>query len=303
MRQVPKHVLNWKSKISSALIDAHHDTAGHNIGKCATTELLLICMNCTGKKYVVYHCQSRICPVCSWTISRDRAFYAEAMLRQMKYPKFVTLTMPRWTRDPRDGIKYLRKCFSKLREQKVWRGVRGGCYQIELKQKANGWHIHLHILMDAPFIPRQHLFTAWRDILGEGFVSVDVRACRTKEQRSYVTKYVAKAEDFKGDAEKVVAWYEATKGSRLFGTFGHWYNAKLEELLNPEEFKPFKPCCEFCGDPGHMFFARDGPFIFGAKRWQEESGSWMEDLPAEREIVAEYSGETMAFLETLKTER
>lgn len=299
MRQVPPHVIAWKNKISRALEARGHETAARNLDKCAETELLLICMNCAARKYVVYHCQSRICPVCSWSISRDRAHYADALLRQMKYPKFLTLTMPTWTGDPREGIKYLRQCFTKLREQKVWKPVVGGVYQIELKPKEEGWHIHVHILMDAPYLPKQKIFTAWKDILGTDYASIDIRACKTKEQRDYVTKYVAKAADFKGDAEAVVDWYEATKGSRLFATFGKWYNAKIEELLDPEEFKPFKPACENCGQTGHMFFARDGPWIFGRDRWNEEQGSWCGDDPVERPLSKSVSQETLDFLDIL----
>lgn len=287
LKRPPKGILTWKNNISSAMDEAGHYKQATALRKCAQTELLLCCYGCGHAKYVVYHCGSRVCPVCSYRLSRERAAYAEAILKKMEYPKFITLTMPRWTRNPRDGIKYLRECFTRLREQKLWKLVRGGCYQIELKRKPDGWHIHLHMLLDAKFIPRQQLFVAWRDILGVGFVSVDVRACRTPQQRAYVTKYVAKASDFAGAPEAVVEWYEATKGSRLFGTLGEWYNAKLEELLDPTEYKPFVPACDCCGAGDKMFFARDGPFVFG-KKWADEKCKWVgEQRPEERPIPDE----------------
>lgn len=292
-----KHIIAWKNKIADAL-DAHgHTRPSITLHQCAEEELLLICQNCATQKYVTFHCQSRICPVCSWKTAKDRARFADALLAQMKYPKFLTLTMPRWTSDPRDGIKHIRSAFTKLREQKLWRGVKGGLYQIELKEKSDGWHIHIHILMDAPYIPKQHIFSAWRDALNLNYASIDLKACRTKQQRDYVTKYVSKAETFKGDADAVVRWYEATKGSRLFGTFGTWYNAKLEDLLNPDEHEIFRPCCTACGMEGMMFFARDGPFIFGHDRWLEEGGSWIGSSEISRPVIFD-DDET----ETAKTE-
>ncbi len=298
MANVPTAVLAWKNQLAAALVDNAHDTAGINISKCSQTELLLCCESCGYKKYVVYHCQARICPICSWNISRERARYADALLRQMKYPKFLTLTMRTWMGDPREGIKYLRQSFSKLRAQKLWRTVVGGCYQIELKPKGEGWHIHVHVLMDAPFIPKQKLFSAWREILNEKYVAIDIRACRTKAQRAYVTKYVSKNEDFHNDVNVAVEWYEATKGSRLFGTFGEWYNAKLEELLNPGEFEVWRPACENCGDENHMFFARDGPFIFGDD-WDDRKNYLVGNLPMERPIEAAAPEVALDFLDKL----
>lgn len=286
MAKVPPSVIAWKKSIAHELIENGHDTAGTNIGKCSQTELLLCCEACGHTKYVTYRCQARLCPICSWTLSRERAQFSEALLAQMKYPKFLTLTMRTWEGSPRDGIKYLRDCFNKLKAQKVWKCVKGGCYQIELKPKDNGWHIHIHVLFDAPYIPKQKLFSAWREILQQKYVAIDIRACRTKAQRSYVVKYVSKNENFHNDPALAVEWYEATKGSRLFGTFGSWYNAKLEELLNPEEFTVWRPACENCGDENHMFFARDGPFIFG-DLWEDRRNYLIGTQPVERPIVAE----------------
>ena len=296
MQDVPKSVLLWKNKIARALAEAGQDSAAEHVGECAEHELLLCCEGCGHKRYVVYHCQSRICPICSWSISKDRAKYSEALLAQMQYPKFLTLTMPMWKGNPRDGIKYLREAFTKLRSRKLWKVVRGGCYQIELKWKNPGWHIHVHVLLDAPFLPKQHIFSAWREILKTPYASIDIRACRTKAQRRYVTKYVSKNEDFHGDEYLAVEWYLATKGSRLYGTFGTWYNAKMEELLNPEEFEVFKPACENCGSPNHMFFARDGPFIF-KKEWESVKASFIGDWEIKRKIEAKPCPETFDFLD------
>lgn len=285
MRDVPKPVLSWKKKIADALRERGHEKASERVRDCSQIELLLCCENCGHKKYVTYKCQARVCPICSWQLARTRARFSEALLKQMKYPKFLTLTMPTWTGDPREGIKFLREGFSKLRSREIWKNVKGGCYQIELKPKENGWHIHIHVLMDAPYLAKQKLFSAWRDILNLPYASIDIRAAKSERQKKYITKYAVKEADFNGDASAVVDWYEAVKGSRIFGTFGQWYNTRIEELLNSEEFEVFKPVCEWCGDPDHMFYARDGPFIFG-KSWVEICTTFVGDWAVSRPIEA-----------------
>ena len=265
-KKPPAFVIKWKNSIADELQRRGYEKPASKLRDCSERELLLCCDNCGHNKFVTFLCSNRICPICAWRLSKERAEYSEAMLGQMEYAKFLTLTMPRWKDDPTDGIKYIRSCFSKLRSRKVWKGVRGGCYQIELKQKQDGWNIHIHILLDSPFLPKQKLFTAWKDILGLEYASIDIKACRTKEQRKYVVKYVSKDEDFKGNTKLAVDWYEAVLGSRLYGTFGRWYNAKIEELLNRADHEVYVPQCENCGAVRSMFYARDGPFIFG-KDW------------------------------------
>lgn len=50
---------------------------------------------------------------------------------------------------------------------------------------------HLHILVDAPFIPQRHLSAAWYEITGQRIV--DIRLIKSKQELSrYVSKYLTK---------------------------------------------------------------------------------------------------------------
>jgi len=204
----------------------------------------------------------------------------------MKFPKLITLTMPTWTGEPREGIKYLRTAWNTLRKHKLFKTVRGGAYQIELKPKARGWHIHLHALVDCPFMPHQKLYSTWTAILGIPTSRIDIRAAKTTEQRAYAAKYAAKAADFYSDPDTVVLWYKATKGQRLFATFGHWYNVNLEELPHDGKLEKFVSTCPHCKSTGTVFLARDGPFFYGGKEWTKLSKYFMNDLPTE-EVITE----------------
>jgi len=251
---------------------------------CEETEVLACCSHCGKSWYIANRCRLRVCPLCSYRVAQQRSDYMLAMTAAMTYPKLITLTMPRWKDDPREGIRYLRKSWNALRRTKEFRNVVGGAYQIELKAKPNGWHIHIHALVDAPYLPYQRLYSLWRNIIGVDAPQVDIRAAKSADQRVYVCKYAAKAADFFSDPSLVVEWYKATKGLRLFGTFGKWFNAKLAELPHTGHLIEHVPKCPFCQAERTMFFARDGPFLFGGKNWVHLERAFCEDKEFTRPI-------------------
>ena len=245
-----------------------HDIASQ-LRDCQETEVLICCQNCGHHRYIVDRCRLRVCPLCSFERSRERARYIVELTKQMQYPKMLTLTMPVWRGVPQEGIKHLRRNWNRLRKVPCMSKVRGGAYQIEVKVKDRGYHIHMHAILDAPFIPYQQVFSAWRSLLGTQAPQVHIKAASTEREREYCAKYAAKAADFYSHPDAVVDWYEATKGQRLFATFGAWYNVKLEDLLNDEDTEQPIVKCPRCGAEKSMFNARDGPIIYGYKEWTE----------------------------------
>jgi len=235
---------------------------------CGEDEVKAACSHCGHSWWVVDRCRLRVCPLCAYRISRERADYIFAMTKCMSFPKFMTLTMPLWTADPRVGIKFLRESFSKLRRRPLWKKVRGGAYTIELKRKPGGWHIHLHCLLDAKFIPYRQLWGVWKEIIGTTCPQVDIRAASSANARSYIAKDASKSAAFDTHPEHIVDWYKATKGIRLWGTFGLWYNSSIQELGNELDLPEPAPCCPNCGAEHTTFLARDGPFIFGHDAWR-----------------------------------
>jgi hypothetical protein len=235
---------------------------------CDETETLASCKVCHNVWYVTTHCRLRICPCCAYSVTVERAKFIASLCKHMKHPKLLTLTMPLWTADPQDGIAVLRTWFNMLRARKVFRPVLGGAYQIELKQKQNGWHIHLHAILDAPYLPQQLIFSEWRAITRTTAPQVDIRAATTVRAQRYIVKYLVKGSDVKDPNFSIVAWYQATKGQRLFATFGTWYNKTLEDL-EPNSIELIGPCpCPNCGTIGSTYLARDGPYIWGHDIWR-----------------------------------
>jgi len=258
---------------------------------CEETEVLACCSHCGSAWYIVNHCRLRVCPLCSYKVAKERAQFLEAMCKDMSHPKMLTLTMPTWTENPRDGIAFLRKAFNKLRKRPLFKSVVGGAYNIELKPKDTGWHIHAHVLLDCKYIPYQQVFTEWKKIIGHNCPQIDIRAAVTKEARAYQCKYAVKASDFDRTPGSVVDWYLATKGTRLFTTFGKWYNVKIEELDMEGVTQESPPTCPHCNSEGTTFLARDGPFIYGHEAWDEVKGAMVggheeiRDIPEVKEYL------------------
>jgi len=186
--------------------------------------------------------------------------------------------MPKWTGAPRDGIKLLRDSFNKLRRQKLMASVTGGAYCIELIPHADYWHIHMHAILDCKFLPYQQIFSHWRKLFDVRHIEVDIRQADSREARSYIAKEVGKNMAISLEPDFIVEWYQAIKGSRLWTSFGTFFNVKLNELDTKEDDKDFVPTCPKCGATHCMYFARDGPFIWGGEQWSHVAhmvtGDW-----------------------------
>ena len=159
--------------------------------------------------------------------------------------------------------KNLARQLEQLRREKVLSKVKGGAYSIELKYKEGGWHVHLHAIIDAPYVPYQRVFSAWRRLNNVDHVEVDIREAKSNEQRRYIAKYVAKNEAFEGTEKAIVEWYNATKGIRLFEVFGSFRAAAVQLRQTEREERDKHALCPNCKQQGTMCYARDGPFIYG----------------------------------------
>lgn len=281
-----KRLLPYKADLAEAFARAGHAQIAGSLRNCSTTESLVGCSHCGKSWWIVTKCRLRVCPICSKSEALDRAALIKAVTHSMQHPKMLTLTMPVWTRNPRDGIRFLRASFTKLRRTKLGRSIRGGAYQIELKPKPEGWHIHLHAIIDAPFLPYQRIFSEWSRIVGVDVPQVDIRAAESARAKRYICKYVSKTGDIDASPESIVDWYLATKGQRLWACFGQWYHADLAQFGITPSAKSGPSICPHCGAEKTIFYARDGPYVFGMDVWKliqnliAPQGVLMRDRPA-----------------------
>lgn len=270
-----------KNRIADALEAAGHDTVAEHLRECAETEHLCGCTSCGGRWWVQTSCRQRICPICSWRASRKRSGVIERWMAGLKHAKFVTLTMPRWEEDPRDGIKHLRNAFATLRRNKRLPDLAGGCYSIELIPKPQGWHIHMHLIVTSSYIPHSILQAAWSAALGVRGAICDIRDAGGRDTAKYVSKYITKGIDPAAPTSDYVRLYEAIKGSRLFALFGSWFRrldhrAALSEGLDKPQSK-----CPICGALGSCFDVRHGAAMYG-REWDEIADFYLRGGQASR---------------------
>lgn len=263
-----KKWITLKNRYAAVFAAQDDEATATKMQDCTETLSLVICKSCHHRWYVVNHCRLRACPICSFQVSRARAKYLNALCQRIPSVKLLTLTMPAWRFQPRDGIKLLRDSFNKLRRQKLMKSVVGGTYCVEVVPNDDYWHIHLHAILDCKYLPYQKIFTHWRALFDVRHIEVDIRQADSRQARSYIAKEVGKNMAISLDPEKIVDWYHAIKGSRLWTSFGTFRNVALEELDDEKTDPEFVPVCPNCGTHHSMYFARDGPFVWGGEVWQ-----------------------------------
>jgi len=119
--------------------------------------LLRACRDCGEVEGVVFPCESRFedaCPVCSrrWR-QRTRARFV-AGIREMRSPKFVTLTLRKpCTLEHLMDIWGMRKSFFSALKRRGYR-IDSWCAAVELPN-------HIHLAVDCDYVPRHEMKGIW----------------------------------------------------------------------------------------------------------------------------------------------
>lgn len=274
--KVRKRWYRVKNQIAKQFAQAGHDDVAEKLRDCQETESKVLCTHCGKSWWVITKCKLRVCPLCSYEESRNRGQMMIALTNQMQFPKLLTLTLPGIQKDARAGIKLLRKNWNKLRRNHLFDKVKGGAYAIELKPKPTGWHVHLHAIIDAPYLPKQKIFTVWKSFFNVSFISIDIRVAQSKEQKKYLAKYVTKNSSFEGIPESIVAWWEAVKGLRLFEVFGTFRTLALQITKKQDEERDVHAVCPYCNASHSVIHARDGPFFY-KEAWLTLKDSFLDE--------------------------
>ena len=104
--------------------------------------------------------------------------------------------------------------------------VKGGLYGIDIKQQeSDRYHVHLHTLMDAAYIPQAALSSVWEDLTGAPVV--DVRRGDQEALRD-VVGYVCKPPEFES-VEAQIDYLTTLKGRQLLQPFGSLYGNTPEK--------------------------------------------------------------------------
>lgn len=220
--------------------------------------ITLFCGNCHHRLVVPVYCKNRFCPVCSKRrvkIVRHRisSLLDRLQLKGRERLVMVTLTI-RSMKDPSDMMDHLVAAFRRLRNRVIWkRRVRGGFYVIEITRNDNMYHLHIHSICAADYIPWRKLSQQWESVSGSP--GIHIKQTTKSKAIHYLTKYLTKpSSDIPID--KLNA---ALKDRRLFQCFG-----TFQKLLKPYAPPQYQcPCCHAadwfsCAELGSYNYSKRG---------------------------------------------
>lgn len=125
-----------------------------------------------------YTCRDRRCPSCSARKAAKYAARAVKVIRDMRRPKLLLVTLCSLGLDDLRGtIAELRRLLTLLRRKRL-RSVRVaiGCIEPQLSRKGARWTPHLHVVVDVDALPFAVLRDEWRALTnGRGTFDADSR--------------------------------------------------------------------------------------------------------------------------------
>lgn len=188
-------------------------------------------------KVVTAKCHDRFCSPC--TVDRQAVIRRNLQTRLDKGTfRFLTLTLRHHHEPLRPLFNRLHAAFRKLRQTAHWKDrVDGGVaiYELTYDPRANGWHPHLHVILQGRYMDVVLLRRTWLSITGDS-TGVDLSLIRSKHGAiDYVCKYSTKAmpPGIFRDPLALTEAIETLSTRRLVLCFGAWRNFKL--LQRPDE--------------------------------------------------------------------
>lgn len=240
----------WKASLLAKIEGLIPYEVFENLSKCGVEEIYRSCRACHSWQTFYWRCSMKFCPLCNWRIARKRTEMLNLWNLQIKQPKHIVLTMRNFPTLTRKKIRDFGRALSKLRRNKLWNDVKGGCVSTEITNEGKGWHLHAHILADVRWLDAGVLAVTWGELVGQQFGIVKVKDARGKDYLGEITKYVVKGSQLASwEPDMINQFIRAIKGVRMFAAFGTLYHLQREikkqlHLLRP----PVEPCECGCSD-------------------------------------------------------
>lgn len=257
-----------RERLLKRLDQENADELTKNFRRCGET-FGLTCTSCGEVHDCERRCSKKWCPMCVRKLATKRAEKFRAAVAAMKWPLFVTLTMKNVDDLSHDAVRKLRRAFGKLRQRKLWKAhVRGGAASIEVTNIGNGWHPHLHAILDCEWLawrtpkPKpsdsrerkatlcrkaaSELERVWSKCLDQANSSVKVKRTSGADVVQEVMKYSVKGSDLVESPDPIAPVIRCLEATRLVTTFGTLFGKRL---LKAEE-KDRPPLMCKCGASG-----------------------------------------------------
>jgi hypothetical protein len=251
----------WKRSLLAKVEGSIPWQVYEHLSKCGVEEIFRSCRSCGDWETFYYRCSLKFCPLCNWRIARARAEMLRLWSFRIKQPKHVVLTMRNFETLTRSKIRSIGRAFSKLRRNRLWKEVRGGCVSTEITNEGRGWHLHLHIMIDCRWLDAGSLAIVWGQLLGQEFGIVKVKDCRGMDYLGEITKYVVKpAELASWKPEQIAQFVHAIRGVRFFSAFGTLFHVAREIRAELNALKPVAQPCK-CGCRDFKFETEESSII------------------------------------------
>lgn len=201
----------------------------------------LVCSHCGHKFDVPVYCGSRFCEVCSGRRRARVRNRLEFLVKNCDRPrgygfKHLTLTI---SNQPhlQNMAAEITKSFRKLRQRQYWKNnVDGGAFVLEITGHPGSWHVHIHAIIMARYMPFDRLLALWRKVSsGRG---VYIQQIPPSKVTGYLCKYLTKP-DAPDDLLDEMNW--ELHDRRLFNPFGSWHTLD-------RKYEPPRHLCPECGN-------------------------------------------------------
>lgn len=244
-----------RESIKHRLWDEGEVDLGNKLAGCGLP-MPLVCTNCGNHKTVETQCRQRWCPACAWSISTKRLRRFSGAVQLMKWPAMITLTRAN-SNDP-DTLRTFRAQWSKMRRRKIIVDkVAGGVVGIEITNIGQGWHPHLHAIIDCRWLaihtPEPHwsdtpeavkikcehaqaeLAWLWGRVCGQENSHVYVKRVKDTGALTYALKYSIKGSDLIESPEPIGPMLRVIAKTRLVSAFGtmHGLTAEMDKDDRP----------------------------------------------------------------------
>lgn len=217
------------------------------MSECHSIETYKRCTGCRKLSKFFNRCELFFCPVCAPRLSRERKQAIEWWTKRVNQPKHLVLTVRNTSDLTQEYVKFLKTQLAKLRRSKVFKAVKGGFYSMEVTNEGRGWHVHFHLLIDAPWLCMPDVSEAWGRLNGQDFAIVKIKDCRGADYLKEVTKYAVKGSELASWKPQDIATFISTfDGVRFFGVFGSLYGKRTEWREWLRCIQDIKPVCT-CG--------------------------------------------------------
>ncbi len=256
---------------------ANRQDLAQKIADCGSQDIYLVCKGCRTLRVVQNHCDNHTCPRCQPKLARARYDELSFWAKAIRQPKHVVLTMRNQPWLDAGSIRSLSAAFARLRRRAFAKNWRSGLWSIEVTNEGNGWHVHLHALVDANWIDAGELARQWASILGQSFAIVKVKDAREASYLREVTKYCVKGSELATWSPSHLAEFvDAIAEARTFGTFGALYKRRSEMNAGYKALMEDRGRCE-CGCNDWQ--------IYSQEEYERACCTWLP--PPVREVVSD----------------